>query len=33
MLVNFQKALADVAQGNCSVQKAMEQMPLSYIYK
>jgi hypothetical protein len=31
--VNFQKPLADVAQGNSNVQKAMEEMPLSYIYK
>lgn len=33
MLVNFQKPLVDVAQGNCSVEKAMDAMPLSYIYK
>jgi len=33
MLINFQKPLVDVAQGNCSVEKAMEEMPLSYIYK
>jgi len=33
MLINFQKPLVDVAQGNCSIENAMEEMPLSYIYK
>ena len=33
MLVNFQKPLAVVAQGNSSVEEAMGEMQLSYIYK
>jgi hypothetical protein len=33
ILINFQKPLSNVAQGNSSVDNAMEEMPLGYIYK
>jgi hypothetical protein len=33
ILINFQKPLSNVAQGHSSVDNAMEEMPLSYIYK
>ncbi len=33
MLENFQKALVDVAHGKSTVDDAMDEMPLNYIYK